>query len=76
MRRRVLRRALLALGQPEGVRRAGNHHRTIATYLNSAIGAGFVIDAVDEPRASALLATQQPEYASVPIFWGTRARCA
>ena len=61
---------------PEGVRRAGNHHRTIATYLNSAIRAGFVIEAVDEPPASSRLATQQPEYTSVPIFWATRVRRA
>jgi ubiquinone/menaquinone biosynthesis C-methylase UbiE len=58
---------------PEGVRRAGNHHRTLSTYLNSLIGAGFVIDRVEEPRPTPLLAAQQPAYASVPIFWGTRA---
>jgi ubiquinone/menaquinone biosynthesis C-methylase UbiE len=61
---------------PEGVRRAGNHHRTITTYLNSAIRARFVIEAVDEPQPSPLLATQQPEYTLVPIFWATRARRA
>ncbi len=58
---------------PQGVRRAGNHHRTLATYLNSVIAAGFVIDAVDEPLPTPLLASQQPEYAEVPIFWGMRA---
>lgn len=58
---------------PEGVRRAGNHHRTLATYLNSLIAAGFVIDAVEEPQPTPLLAARQPQYASVPIFWATRA---
>ena len=57
---------------PQGVRRAGNHHRPLATYLNTLIGAGFVIDVVDEPRPAARLAEQQPEYAQVPIFWATR----
>jgi ubiquinone/menaquinone biosynthesis C-methylase UbiE len=58
---------------PQGVRRAGNHHRTLSTYLNALIESGFVIQRVAEPRASALLAGQQPEYASVPIFWAVRA---
>jgi ubiquinone/menaquinone biosynthesis C-methylase UbiE len=58
---------------PQGVRRAGNHHRTLSTYLNALIEVGFSIDRVAEPRASALLASQQPEYASVPIFWAVRA---
>jgi ubiquinone/menaquinone biosynthesis C-methylase UbiE len=57
---------------PQGVRRAGNHHRPLATYLNSLIAAGFVIDTVDEPRPAPRLAEQQPEYAQVPIFWATR----
>ena len=61
---------------PEGVRRAGNHHRTLSTYVNSLIHAGFVIDAVEEPLPTARLAAQQPEYAEVPIFWGTRAHLA
>jgi ubiquinone/menaquinone biosynthesis C-methylase UbiE len=61
---------------PQGVRRAGNHHRTLGTYLNALIRAGFVIDTVDEPRPTPGLAEQQPEYAEVPIFWATRAHRA
>jgi ubiquinone/menaquinone biosynthesis C-methylase UbiE len=61
---------------PDGVRRVGNHHRTIATYLNCLVRAGFVVDAVDEPRPTASLASQQPEYAAMPIFWATRAHRA
>jgi ubiquinone/menaquinone biosynthesis C-methylase UbiE len=59
---------------PSGVRRAGNHHRPLSTYLNALVGAGFAIDAVEEPRPSARLAAQQPEYAQVPLLWATRAR--
>jgi ubiquinone/menaquinone biosynthesis C-methylase UbiE len=61
---------------PQGVRRAGNRHRTFGTYLNALMQAGFVIDTVDEPRPTPRLAEQQPEYAEVPIFWATRAHRA
>lgn len=58
---------------PHGVRRAGNHHRMLGTYLNGLVRAGFVFDAVDEPRPSARLVEQQPLYAEVPIFFAARA---
>jgi ubiquinone/menaquinone biosynthesis C-methylase UbiE len=58
---------------PQGVRRAGNHHRMLSTYLNGLASTGFAIAEVSEPRPQPLLAEQQPEYASVPIFWATRA---
>lgn len=58
---------------PHGVRRAGNHHRTLSTYLNGLIRAGFVLDAVDEPRPAPRLVEQQPLYAEVPIFFAARA---
>ena len=61
---------------PNGVRRAGNHHRPLSTYLNALIAAGFAIDLVDEPRPSASLAAQQAEYTQVPLLWATRARAA
>ena len=57
---------------PNGVRRAGNHHRTLSTYLNSLVRAGFVISAVDEPKPSDLLVAQQPLYDEVPIFLAAR----
>lgn len=59
---------------PNGVRRAGNHHRTLTTYLNALTRSGFVLDQVDEPRAAPLLARQQPLYTEVPIFFAGRTR--
>jgi SAM-dependent methyltransferase len=58
---------------PNGVRRAGNHHRTLSTYLNALIRTGFVLEEVDEPAATPLLAQQQPVYTEVPIFFAGRA---
>jgi ubiquinone/menaquinone biosynthesis C-methylase UbiE len=58
---------------PQGVRRAGNHHRMLSTYLNGLVATGFAVEAVAEPLPQPLLAEQQPEYSSVPIFWATRA---
>jgi SAM-dependent methyltransferase len=57
---------------PNGVRRAGNHHRQLCTYLNAAVAAGFTIAAVAEPPAGPLLATQNPLYTEVPIFFAAR----
>ena len=58
---------------PEGVRRAGNHHRMLSTYLNGLVQAGFVLDVVEEPMPSDRLADQQPLYREVPIFFAVRA---
>jgi ubiquinone/menaquinone biosynthesis C-methylase UbiE len=59
---------------PNGIRgRAGNYHRTIATYLNALVRAGFRLDEIEEPQASPLLADEQPIYAAVPIVLGLRA---
>ncbi len=61
---------------PHGVRRAGHYHRPLATYLNSLTEIGFRLEVVDEPQASPLLATEQPVYSEVPIFFGARVRRA
>lgn len=61
---------------PHGVRRAGNHHRTLATYLNALLHARLTVEAVDEPTAGPLLARQQPVYSEVPIFFAARVRKA
>lgn len=57
---------------PHGVRRVGNYHRTLSTYLNALTDCGFSLDAVEEPKASPLLAQQQPVYEEVPIFFAAR----
>jgi ubiquinone/menaquinone biosynthesis C-methylase UbiE len=57
---------------PHGVRRVGNYHRTLSTYLNALTHCGFSLDAVEEPEASPLLAQQQPLYKEVPIFFAAR----
>ena len=59
---------------PESVRRAGNHHRTLGTYLNALTRHGFLLEATDEPVAAARLARERPLYTEVPIFFGARAR--
>ncbi len=59
---------------PEGVRRAGNHHRTISTYLRALVASGFAVEEVVEPAAGPILAREQPVYASVPIFFAARVR--
>jgi SAM-dependent methyltransferase len=59
---------------PNGVRRAGNHHRMLSTYLNALAAAGFLVEAVEEPVPSPLLAAQQPLYREVPIFFAARVR--
>ncbi|MCP3855312.1 MAG: class I SAM-dependent methyltransferase [Actinomycetia bacterium] len=59
---------------PNGVRRAGNHHRMLSTYLNALARAGFEMEECQEPRAGELLAEQQPLYTQVPIFFAVRAR--
>lgn len=58
---------------PAGVRRAGNYHRTVSTYLNALSTGGFTLDVVDESPAQDRLAAEQPVYRSVPIFFGGRA---
>ncbi len=59
---------------PNGVRRAGNHHRTLSTYLNALTAAGFALELAAEPRASEQLDLQQPIYREVPIFFAARSR--
>jgi ubiquinone/menaquinone biosynthesis C-methylase UbiE len=59
---------------PQGVRRAGNHHRTLTTYLNALSAAGFTLELVEEPPAGALLAQRQPVYSAIPIFFAARVR--
>ena len=57
-----------------GVRRVGNFHRTVSTYLNALIASNFTLERVVEPPTGQLLLEQQPVFAHVPVFFATRAR--
>jgi SAM-dependent methyltransferase len=59
---------------PQGVRRAGNHHRTLATYLNALVRAGLAVEEVAEPVAAGRLGAERPLYREVPIFFAARTR--
>jgi len=51
---------------PGGVRRAGNYHRTLRTYLDALMSAEFVLECVAEPVAAPLFAERQPLCREVP----------
>jgi len=61
---------------PHGVRRAGNYHRMLSTYINALSKASFRIEIADEPLPTPLLSERQPVYSNVPIFFAARARLA
>jgi ubiquinone/menaquinone biosynthesis C-methylase UbiE len=60
-------------GNPQGVRRAGNWHRMLATYLNALVDGGFAVTRVLEPEPSPALAASRPGRADVPMFLVVRA---
>lgn len=59
---------------PHGVRRAGNYHRMLSTYINALSEASFRIEIADEALPTPLLSEQQPVYSNLPIFFAARAR--
>ncbi len=70
---RYLREEFWRSANPAGVRRVGNYHRPVASYLNTLGRCGFALDRVEEPAASGRLASEQPVYQEVPIFFAARA---
>ncbi|WP_392839709.1 class I SAM-dependent methyltransferase [Streptomyces sp. LN500] len=58
---------------PQGVRRAGNQHRMLSTYLNALGGHGFLLEATAEPSPSSRVAAEQPQRAGLPPFFLVRA---
>jgi 2-polyprenyl-3-methyl-5-hydroxy-6-metoxy-1,4-benzoquinol methylase len=44
----------------------GAYHRTLSTYLNTLLSAGFALEHLSEPRPSATLAVQRPIWDEVP----------
>lgn len=59
-----------------GVRRAGNQHRTIASYMMALVACGFIVDLVAEPAPNARILTEQPQRAGLPPFLLIAARLA
>jgi SAM-dependent methyltransferase len=53
---------------PQGVRRAGNQHRMLSTYVNALVAQGFSIEAMREPLPDARLAAAQPLRDGLPPF--------
>ncbi|MCM2579041.1 class I SAM-dependent methyltransferase [Streptomyces meridianus] len=53
---------------PRGVRRAGNQHRMLSTYLTMLIADGFAVEVVDEPAPSPGVVARQPHRAGLPPF--------
>ncbi|WP_157437118.1 hypothetical protein [Actinoplanes subtropicus] len=60
---------------PSGVRRAGNHRRTLSAYLMVLAEHGFVIELVAEPPPGRRLAERQPRV-GLPPFLAVRAELA
>jgi SAM-dependent methyltransferase len=59
-----------------GVRRAGNHHRTISRYLTALIDHGFRLTMIAEPSANRPVVAEQPRRAGLPPFLLVRAEKA
>ena len=57
-----------------GVRRAGNQHRTIASYAMGLVMCGFTIDLVAEPAPNARILAEQPRRVGLPPFLLVAAR--
>lgn len=49
-------------------KQVGAHHRTLATYLNSLIAAGFSITRIVEPQRMDVTETRNPGYSIVPLL--------
>lgn len=58
---------------PDSVRRAGNYHRSIATYLTALIDRGFTVEVIAEPVPSRRVNETNPHRAGLPPFFLTRA---
>lgn len=59
---------------PQGVRRAGNQHRMLSTYVSALIGNDFVLEAMAEPIPDRSVVAEQPRRAGLPPFIVIRAR--
>jgi 2-polyprenyl-3-methyl-5-hydroxy-6-metoxy-1,4-benzoquinol methylase len=46
--------------------KVGAYHRTLSTYVNALLDAGFVLERLGEPRATGVAAERRPVWAEVP----------
>ena len=53
---------------PHSVRRAGNYHRTITTYVTAVLGHGFLLRRLDEPAPSDEVRAAAPHRLGLPPF--------
>lgn len=53
---------------PHSVRRAGNYHRTISTYLTAVLNHGFVLRSCDEPAPTDAVRAEAPHRLGLPPF--------
>ena len=53
---------------PHSVRRAGNHHRTLSTYVTAVLEHGFVLRSLDEPTPSDAVRAEAPHRLGLPPF--------
>jgi SAM-dependent methyltransferase len=59
---------------PHSVRRAGNYHRTISTYLTAVLDHGFTLRSCREPAPSDAVRTEAPHRLGLPPFLLVSAR--
>jgi ubiquinone/menaquinone biosynthesis C-methylase UbiE len=53
---------------PGSVRRAGNYHRALSTYVSAVTSHGFVLDVLDEPAPNDEVRDTNPHRAGLPPF--------
>lgn len=53
---------------PHSVRRAGNYHRTVSTYLTAVLDHGFALRSCSEPAPSDTVRAEVPHRLGLPPF--------
>lgn len=61
---------------PHSVRRAGNYHRTISTYVTAVLDHGFALQSLEEPAPSDAVRAEVPHRLGLPPFLLVSARMA
>jgi hypothetical protein len=52
----------------QSVRRAGNYHRTIATYMTALTDHGLLLEVLAEPRPNEKVTAENPHRGALPPF--------